>query len=138
MNKYYCLQYLPVFASALLVFRVAFVVQKRFPNSEEVLFQGRNYLRQCVMRSRYRQCLLQYFGPNLAMAFLPRGVARIFQGGSHCVKMRVLTRLSLWPRYRHGIFATCCRLIGYKRLAKGRVTGTPGPPPGYALVPTCA
>ena len=35
-----------------------------------------------------------------------RGVARIFQrgGGPQCVKVRVLTRLSLWPRYRHGIF----------------------------------
>ena len=33
-------------------------------------------------------------------------------GGAHCVKVRVLTRLSLWPRYRHGIFATCCRLFG--------------------------
>ena len=34
------------------------------------------------------------------------------KGGSHCVKVRVLTRLSLWPWYRHGIFATCCRLFG--------------------------
>ena len=33
-------------------------------------------------------------------------------GGSHCVKVRVLIRLSLWPRYRHCIFATCCRLFG--------------------------
>ena len=34
------------------------------------------------------------------------------KGGSHCVKVRVLTRLWLWPKYRHGIFATCCRLFG--------------------------
>ena len=34
------------------------------------------------------------------------------KGGSHCVKVRVFTRLSLWPRYRQGIFATCCRLFG--------------------------
>lgn len=33
-------------------------------------------------------------------------------GGSHCVKVRVLTRLSLWPIYRHGIFATSCKLFG--------------------------
>ena len=37
VNKYDCLQCLSVIASALLVFRLAFVVQKRFPNSEEVL-----------------------------------------------------------------------------------------------------
>ena len=33
-------------------------------------------------------------------------------GGQHCVKVRVLTRLSLWPRYCHGIFATCSGLFG--------------------------
>ena len=31
------------------------------------------------------------------------------KGGSHCVKVRVFTRLSLCPRYRQ---ATCCRLFG--------------------------
>ena len=39
-----------------------------------------------------------------------KGVARIFQTGGH--KVTVLTRLSLWPRYRYGIFATCCKLFG--------------------------
>ena len=29
--------------------------------------------------------------------------------------MRVLTRLSLGPRYCHGIFATCCRLFGLQK-----------------------
>ena len=42
-----------------------------------------------------------------------QGRSQVFsKGGSHCVKVRVLTRLSLWRRYRHGIFATCSRLFG--------------------------
>ena len=34
------------------------------------------------------------------------------RGGSHCVKVRVLTRLSIWLRYLLGILATRCRLFG--------------------------
>ena len=45
------------------------------------------------------------------------------KGGSHWVIQRVLTRLS--PEY--------CGLSAYKKAYKGGVTGTPGPPPGYAL-----
>ena len=46
------------------------------------------------------------------------------KGGSHCVIQRVLTKLS--PEY--------CGLFAYKKAYKGGITGTPGPPPGYALV----
>ena len=38
-----------------------------------------------------------------------QGHSQDFQRESHRVKVRVLTRLSLWPRYRQ---ATCCRLFG--------------------------
>ena len=44
------------------------------------------------------------------------------KGGSHWVIQRVLTRLS--PEY--------CGLSADKKAYKGGVTGTPGPPPGYA------
>ena len=42
--------------------------------------------------------------------------------------MSVLTRLSLWPRYRHGIFATCCRLFGQKKACKRGGHGHPRTP----------
>ena len=50
------------------------------------------------------------------------------KGGSHCVKVRVLVCLEIFKLKRDGIFATCSRLFGEKRLEKGGATGTPGPP----------
>ena len=46
-----------------------------------------------------------------------------------------LTRLSLWARYRHGIFTTCLWVVWLKKACKGGggVTGSSGPPLGYAL-----
>ena len=55
------------------------------------------------------------------------------RGGLHCVKVRVLVCLGIFKLKRLGIFATCSRLFGWKRLAKGRPQA-PQDPPGYALV----
>ena len=33
------------------------------------------------------------------------------KGGSHCVKVRVLVCLDIFNLKRHGISATCCRLL---------------------------
>ena len=56
-------------------------------------------------------CLLVLLWLLLRVIYITTFIATP-SGGSHCVKVRVLTRLSLWPRYLHGIFATCCRLFG--------------------------
>ena len=54
--------------------------------------------------------------------------------GSHCVEVRVLVCLEIFKLKRHGIFATCSRLLYKKKACKRGVTGTPRPPPGCALV----
>ena len=68
VNKYDCLQCLSVTESALLVFRLAFVVQKRFPNSEEVLIYL--WFSRCdhVMDIVYYSISIAL---NLAVALLP-------------------------------------------------------------------
>ena len=57
------------------------------------------------------------------------------KGGSHCVKVRVLVCLDIFNLKRHGIFATCSRLLIIlvkKGLQKGG-SQAPQDPPGYAL-----
>lgn len=64
-----------------------------------------------------------------SISFSCRRVARIYQRGTggHCLMVWVLTDC-------HVVFAACCRLLGLKRLTKGkkrgegRVTDTPEPP----------
>ena len=68
-----------------------------------------------------------------------QGRSQDFQrgGGSHCVKVRVLTRSfkggvtlcqSDGLTHLHGVFATCCRLFASKRLTKGGSRAPQDPP----------
>ena len=72
------------------------------------------------------------------MLFPVRGVARIFQrGGTHCVKVRVLTSSPDCHYEQDIVMAFSPPVVGClvkKGLQKGGYTGTPGPPLGYPLV----
>ena len=78
-----------------------------------------------------------YHGQDIVMAFSPPVVGCWFKKackrGAHG-HPRNPPWLRPWSILRHGIFATCCRLFGLKRLAKGGLTGTPGPPLATPLV----
>ena len=55
------------------------------------------------------------------------------KGESHCVKVTVLTRLSLWPTYRHGISPPVVGCLVKKGLQKGRSRAPQDPPLATSL-----
>ena len=97
-------------------------------------FNQRNmFIAQLFFQHKF--CAYLIYSDDISPYFYPHSIGTLgnlqghsqgfSKGGSHYVKVRVFTRLSLWPRYRHGIFAPC---FVKKRLAKGGFTSTTGPP----------